>query len=256
MNHKATTPESSPFNLYSRYYYLLYTDKDYAAETEYIHSLLTRHGVQQGNLLEFGSGTGRHGRLLAEKGFRVHGIERSAEMVALATPSAGFDSEQGDICTVRLHRRFDAVLALFHVVSYQVSNRDVEAVFDSAAFHLEPGGLFLFDVWYSPAVYTQKPGIRVKRLSGDGVRLTRIAEPVIYHNQNRVDVNYTIFAESPQGGLLETFSETHSMRHFSLPELDCWAARTGMERIAAEEFLTGKEAGDASWGVCLVMRKT
>jgi hypothetical protein len=30
--------------------------------------------------LELGFGTGRHGRLLAAKGFRVHGIERSADM--------------------------------------------------------------------------------------------------------------------------------------------------------------------------------
>ena len=78
-----------PFDAYSRYYDLLYRDKDYAAEVDYIDRLLQRHGVSGKDLLEFGSGTGKHGRLLAERGYRVTGIERSAEMVAQATRAKG-----------------------------------------------------------------------------------------------------------------------------------------------------------------------
>ena len=69
---------------YSRYYDLLYQDKDYVGESKYIVNLLKRHGIVKGSLLEFGSGTGKHGRLIANEGFQVHGIERSAEMVKLA----------------------------------------------------------------------------------------------------------------------------------------------------------------------------
>ena len=99
-----------PFDAYSRYYDLLYRDKDYAAEVVYVADLLERYGVSGLELLEFGSGTGRHGRLLAERGYRVTGIERSAEMVAQALPFPGFSCQQGDICTVQLGRTFDAVL--------------------------------------------------------------------------------------------------------------------------------------------------
>lgn len=248
--------ETEPFDAYGRYYDLLYRDKDYAAEVAYVDALLRRHGIQGRDLLEFGSGTGRHGRLLAGLGYRVTGIERSAEMVARAAVAPGFESRQGDIRTVRLDRRFDAVLSLFHVVSYQVPNADAQAVFARAAEHLAPGGLFIFDVWYSPAVYAQRPEVRIKRLSGDGIEATRLAEPVIHPNENRVDVNYTIIAHDTATGAFSTFSESHPMRHFSLPELDLLAEGAGFERLCAEAFLTGAEPGEDTWGLCVVLRKT
>lgn len=247
---------ATPFDVYSRYYDLLYRDKDYAAEVDYIAGLLARYGCAGPELLEFGSGTGRHGRLLAERGYRVTGIERSPEMVAQATPSPGFTCQQGDICTVRLGRTFDAVLSLFHVVSYQTSNAAVQAVFARAAEHLHPGGIFLFDVWYSPAVYAQRPAVRVKRLAAEGLEVTRLAEPAWYPNDNRVDVHYTIFARDTPSGAFQTLTETHPMRHFSLPELDLFAAGAGFERLCAEEFLTGHPPGEGSWGLCVVLRRT
>lgn len=245
-----------PFNAYSRYYDLLYQDKDYPAEAGYIKNLLGRHGVSQGDLLEFGSGTGKHGRLLAAAGYRVHGIERSAEMVACAEQTAGFTCQQGDIGTVHLGRTYDAVLSLFHVISYQTSNAALHAVFDRAAEHLPPGGLFVFDFWYSPAVYAQRPAVRVKRMGDSEVEITRIAEPTLYPNQNRVDVNYTIFSRDLRTGAIDSFAETHPMRHFSLPELDLLATIHGFQRLEAEEFLTGAAASEATWGVCVILEKT
>jgi SAM-dependent methyltransferase len=245
----------SVFNAYSRYYDLLYRDKDYAAEVDYIDRLLQRYGVTGSDLLEFGSGTGKHGRLLAQRGYRVTGIERSADMVAQAEQVDGFQCQVGDISTVQLGRTFDAVLSLFHVISYQVSNKAVQAVFARAAEHLTPGGLFIFDVWYSPAVYAQRPSVRVKRLEGEGLRVTRIAEPEIFPNENRVDVNYQIFAEEQASGEVEMVSESHPMRHFTLPELDLFAQMSGFERVGAEEFLTGNMPSEETWGVCLIFKK-
>jgi SAM-dependent methyltransferase len=245
----------SVFNAYSRYYDLLYRDKDYAAEVEYIDRLLQRHGATGSELLEFGSGTGKHGRLLAQRGYQVVGIERSADMVAQAKQVDGFQCQVGDISTVQLGRTFDAVLSLFHVISYQISNEDVRAVFARAAEHLSLGGLFIFDVWYSPAVFTQRPSVRVKRLEGEGLRVTRIAEPEVHPNENRVDVNYQIFAEEQVSGEVEMLSESHPMRHFSLPELDLFAKVSGFERVGAEEFLSGNVPSEETWGVCLIFKR-
>jgi SAM-dependent methyltransferase len=245
---------SDVFDAYGRYYDLLYRDKDYAAETDYIVRLLQAH-LDGRDLLEFGSGTGRHGRLLAERGYRVMGVERSAEMIARAERTPGFSCIQGDICEVQLDRKFDAVLSLFHVVSYQTSNASVCAVFDRAAVHLAPGGVFIFDVWYTPAVHTQLPATRVRRLSDERVDIVRIAEPHVYPNENRVDVHYTIIAKDRASGLAQEVREIHPMRHFSLPELDLLAEQSGFERVAVEGFLSGGPPSEDSWGVCVVMRK-
>ena len=246
---------TDPFEATSRYYDLLYQDKDSAAEAAYVDALLQRHGISGPELLEFGSGTGRHGCLLTKRGYRVRGLERSAAMVASAQQTPGFSCQKGDITSTRLEHRFDAVLALFHVVSYQTTNPAVQAVFANAAHHLGPGGLFLFDVWYSPAVAAQRPELRVKRLQSEDLAITRIAEPTLHPNANRVDVHYTVMAQDFASGTLHTFEETHPMRHFSLPELDFLAEVAGFECLTAEEWLSGAPPSEQTWGVCLVLRK-
>jgi predicted TPR repeat methyltransferase len=141
----------SNFPKYAAYYDLIYRDKDYAAEAEYVARLIRSSVATVRTILELGSGTGRHGRLLAAMGFDVHGIERSAEMVASANAgtrlSPGrFTCEVGDVCSANLGRSFDSVISLFHVVSYQASDEALQAVFEVAAAHLGPSGVFLFDL--------------------------------------------------------------------------------------------------------------
>ena len=41
-------------------------------------------------------------------------------------------------------------------------------------------------------------------------------------NQNLVDVNYTVFINEKLTGKIERLDETHKMRYFSLPELQCY----------------------------------
>ena len=111
---------NQPFDFSSRYYDLIYQEKDTLAEVNYIDSLLSKYSVSGKNVIEFGSGTGRHAALLASKGYKILGIERSEAMVASARICKGFDCLQGDITSIHIDQSFDAVLSLFHVVSYQV----------------------------------------------------------------------------------------------------------------------------------------
>jgi SAM-dependent methyltransferase len=73
-----------------------------------------------------------------------------------------------------LVRQFDAVVALFHVISYQT---DFAVALDTAARHLKTGGLFLFDVWHGPAVLFQRPSAREKIAIDGSRRVVRKATP-------------------------------------------------------------------------------
>jgi ubiquinone/menaquinone biosynthesis C-methylase UbiE len=73
----------SVFNLYAAYYDLLYPDKDYSAETEYVADLITEAAPAQ-TVLDLGCGTGAHAFHFARRGFTVHGVDLSAEMIERA----------------------------------------------------------------------------------------------------------------------------------------------------------------------------
>lgn len=251
------------FGNYSRYYNLLYKDKDYAGEAEYAHNLIQKYNSGAKSILNLGCGTGRHDFLLAEKGYSVTGVDMSEDMLAVANSQLStFNSNsstlnfiQGDIRSVRLNRKFDSIISLFHVMSYQTSNDDLKAAFETVKAHLGQGGTFIFDCWYGPAVLTDRPIVRVKRLEDGEIDVTRIAEPVMHPNENMVDVNYHIFIKDKLQGSYEEVKETHRMRYLFKPEIEAMLDIAELKLIHCEEWMTGKELCFDSWGACFIAEK-
>lgn len=245
---------------YARYYDLLYRDKDYAREADFVMSRLPRQPGPQAHLLELGCGTGLHALELAARGIDVTGIDLSEHMVRLAreraarvdghAPRPAF--EQGDVRSVRLGRKFDIVVSLFHVMSYQVSDSDLRQAFATAAAHLKPGGAFIFDCWYGPAVLSEAPSVRVKRMEDERIQVVRLAEPVVHSGENVVDVNYTVWITDRSCGAIEVVREVHAMRYLFLPEIRSMLNAAGLELRQACEWLSGKELDCSTWSATVV----
>jgi SAM-dependent methyltransferase len=161
----------------------------------------------------------------------------------------------GDICDYKFNQKFDAIVGLFHVLSYLTENDQLINCFKCSYDHLKPGGVFLFDVWYSPAVLTQVPEVRIKRLHDGELDVTRLAEPFTHFNKNVVDVNYEFLIRNKLTGSTDVFTEKHPMRYFSIPEIQFLATQAGFEFVKAEEFLTGNLPSESTWGVCFALRK-
>jgi SAM-dependent methyltransferase len=253
----------SNFGGYANYYDLLYRDKDYRGEAVFVREVLSEYCPNLNTVIELGCGTGLHAKFLAEDGLEVHGVDLSDEMLNTARErlaslpaevSKRLHFSQGDVRSVRLNERADAVVSLFHVISYQTTNKDLLAAFMTAKEHLKKDGVFLFDVWYGPAVLRNFPGTRVKRLEDENVVVTRLAEPLVNPNDNTVDVHYQVFIKRKADGAVEEIREVHPMRYLFRPELEAIARQAGLEIIDAFEWLTKKTPGFDTWGVCFVGR--
>jgi len=155
------------------FYDLLYSDKDYEAECDLLEEIFRRYGTGPvTTLLDLGCGTGGHALPLAWRGYRVLGVDRSqpmldrarhrAESIAWAGTATPPTFLPGDLRSVDLNRRFDAVLMMFAVLGYQLTNDDVLAALHTVRRHLRRGGLLVADVWYGPAVLALRPQERVK----------------------------------------------------------------------------------------------
>lgn len=244
------------FGAYARYYDLLYRDKAYGAEAAHLAALIESHAAGAKKLLELGCGTGGHAVELAKHGFEIDGVDLSEGMLARAQAHASprLRFSQGDARTLRLARTFDAVVSVFHVMSYQTSNADLGAAFATARAHLASGGVFVFDCWYGPAVLTDRPVVRVRSIEDATVVVTRIAEPIMYAERNVVDVNYHVFLRDKQTDETSELRETHSMRYLFTPELELLLARSGFEIVYAAEWLTGAALSYSTWNACFVAR--
>ena len=212
------------FDSYAAYYDLLYQDKNYQKEAQYICGLLDDNGIRSGEILELGSGTGKHAEEFAKMGFCVHGIDLSQKMIQEANHRNNNQKDKlffevGDVRDFKAGKKFDAVISLFHVISYQIKNEDIQKMFKTAAKHLKQNGVFIFDFWYGPGVLTDPPAVRQKRLENKDIKVLRIAEPVMYPNENVVDVNYCVNIKQKESGKVTKLKETHKMRYFFIPEI-------------------------------------
>lgn len=247
---------------YARQYDGFNRSKDYAAEVDYLDRLICQFFDRPRSLLDLGCGTGGHAVHFAKKGYSVHGVDRSAEMIAQADQRAastdkkgGVTYHVGNIQELNLGQRFDVITSLFHVVSYLTSNAELNALMQVVRLHLNRGGVFLFDCWYGPAVLTQHPEVRVKRVGIEGREVTRIAEPILNANANTVDVRYEIIVSGQEGSSCQVFRETHKMRYFFRPEIDLFLSGHGLSCLRCEEWLTGRPPGTDTWGALFVASK-
>ena len=226
------------FGDYAYYYNSFYQDKNYREEALQIDCLLKKYGKNVFTIINYGCGTGRH--------------DVSALMVELARENAkqeklDIEFSVSDIRNYEPKKQYDAVISLFHVMSYQNTNEDIFAAFRSARKALSNGGLFLFDVWYGPGVLSDKPGVRVKEIEDDRNRLVRIARPVMHERENIVDVNYEVQVINKETSKVQMINETHNMRYFFRPELQMLLEEAGFELLDNLDCNTlGKTSFD-SW---------
>ena len=174
-------------------------DKSYSEEVKYVENLFNQYSkIPVKRILDLGSGTGGHGKVFSKKGYNVTGIEKSYEMVSIANQhkSKNFKSINSDLTNFNLNTKYDLIISLFHVLNYLNSNNELMLAFKNISMHLKKGGLFIFDVWYSPAVYMQKPEIRKREFIIDDYCITRVAKPSFEINENIVNVNFDFFIKN------------------------------------------------------------
>lgn len=253
------------FEDYAYYYNAFYGDKNYAGEAKTVDKLLRDYGCtfappQETDLLNIGCGTGRHDFELSKLGYRMKGIDISENMIAIARKSyekngGRLSFEVGDFRTYRGDMKHDAVISLFHVVSYQTANEDVLGAFRTANQNLKDGGLFLFDLWYGPGVVNELPEHRIKQVEDDNNILIRYASPVLHWNEDIVDVNYDVLVISKVTQDASRIKETHRMRFFFKPEIENMLSQSGFELVSCLDCNTLKEASDKSWTAYFIARK-
>lgn len=247
------------FQDYAYYYNAFYKDKDYKAEAGQIDKLLRKYGDEIKRIINYGCGTGRHDIELVELGYQCSGIDMSSFMIDIAQKNAIFMNKKinfqvSDIRTYEPQYKYDAVISLFHVMSYQNSNEDILKALKTARKALNAGGILLFDVWYGPGVLSEKPVIRVKETEDEENRLVRIARPVMHDKKNVVDVCYEVLVINKQTGVTKIINEVHNMRYFFRTELEKFLSEAGFELLDNLDCNTLGETSFDSWTSYFIAR--
>ncbi|MCJ7724601.1 MAG: class I SAM-dependent methyltransferase [Anaerolineales bacterium] len=247
---------------YADQYDLFYGDKDYESECDLLEKAFKRYSKEPvQSILDLGCGTGNHSIPLARCGYEVHGVDLSENMLAHAVEKTQKEIikyppvfSQGDIRSVDLGKQFDAALMMFAVLGYQLTNDDVLAALRTVRKHLKPGGLFIFDVWYGPAVLAIRPSDRVKIIPTADGKVIRAASGRLDVSRHLAEVHYHIWHLTGDRVISEA-EESHTMRFFFSMELAMLLFTCGLmiESLTAFPSLE-QPADETTWNV-LAMAK-
>ena len=155
----------------------LLIDRPVHKECAVIASWLVERGILPGaTLLDAGCGSGRYAAELARRGYIVHGVDSSPELVALATQLIGergmLSFAVGDILTLPT-AHYDAILCR-GVLNDLLDDEEREGAFAAFARALRPAGVLILDVreWDASAERKSRQPVFSKTVSTDRGTLT------------------------------------------------------------------------------------
>lgn len=218
------------------------------ADAERLADLIVRATgpAPEAEILDVGTGRGRHARVLARRGYRVTGLDLSENAVATARLRAeaeGLDERTafvtGDMRLPHFQARFDGVVNLFSTFGYFSDEADHGRAVAAMAAALTPGGWLVQDLLNPPHLRAhlvprdertvsppEAPGVRVR---GD-VRIVqerRIVEPE--PGRPRVEKTITL---RPLADAAEPAVFTESVRLLGPEDLAPLYAAAGLETVA------------------------
>lgn len=250
------------FKNYAEYYDLLYKDKDYDSEVDFLESAFKKYSSNPINtILDLCCGTGGHALILNKRGYEVTGVDASEIMLNKAKEKKkklgrDIDFHSGDIRSFQLNKKFDCVTCMFAGFNYVVQNDDIEKTLKNIKQHLSKDGIFVCDIWNGLAVIRILPSTRVKVIQDGTTKIIRTVEPELDAFE-QVCKNHYYMLVMRDGQIAEQIEETHIIRYHFPQELIYYFKNAGFEVLKICAFGNLEEPVDENvWNIAVIARKT
>ncbi|MHB9094209.1 MAG: class I SAM-dependent DNA methyltransferase [Eubacteriales bacterium] len=199
----------------------LMQDIPYAGWVKYLGRVFEKHGIKPADILDVGCGTGNVTIPLAEMGYRLTGLDMSAEMLAAAeekarTKGLQINWIQQDMRSMDLGGlKFDLVTSMTDSLNYLQTPSDLQKVFEQIGGLLKTGGWFAFDL---------NSGYKLREVFGNNVftllddDIAYVWENSYYPDTHSCSMHLTFFVKE-KDGRYRRFSEEHSETGFETDEV-------------------------------------
>ncbi len=249
-----TTPERQ-FDDIAFLYDELMAGVPYRGWVEYLQRILQHYKYAPKTVLDLCCGTGTVSLILAKMGYRVTGVDISAGMVDYARSKAAgqgldVDFHVQDAAELRLGKRFDLVISLFDSLNYILDASALQNTFYRVYEHLQPGGLFIFDMNTELALAGR---FFDQNNLGSGA-------PVIYEWRSTYDPDTRICTVNMnfiyrRRGEERHVRIVHYQRAYAVEEVTDMLRRAGLDVLAVYNGYTLRRASSQSDRVFFIARK-
>lgn len=242
------------FKDYAEYYDLIYKDKDYEKEVDFLENIF-ENTFKPKKILEIGCGTGNYTKILLKRGYEVTAVDVSENMLKIAGEKCACKFVKGDIRDITISEKFDACIAMFAVMGYITENSDIIKALNNIRRHLKPNGIFVFDVWNGLAVMRVLPEQRMKEMENDKIKIMRVAIPNLRAFEHICEVNYKLLIINKENDTFNEINERHIVRFYFPQEIKYYLEDAGFEVLNICPFLDLNDKVDEDiWNITVTAR--
>ncbi|MFC1937648.1 class I SAM-dependent DNA methyltransferase [Chloroflexota bacterium] len=248
------------FERYAKYYDLIYGDKDYEKECDFVEVIFAKFSINLvRTILDGGCGTGGHALPLARRGYTVTGIDSSEIVIEHAKQKAKESNlsphfQLGDLRQLELGKKFDACLCMFAVLNYITGTEEIIETLKKIRGHLADKSLFICDFWNGLAVLRSLPSVRVKVVQNEKMKLIRIAEPELDAFNHICRVNYRLLIHEGDTKIDEIV-ETHVIRYYFPQEIRHYLKDAGFEVLKICPFMNvNGKVDETVWNIAAIAK--
>ncbi len=230
----------SSYETFSEVYDEFMDNLPYDEWVEYMDSLLREQGVEPGALLmELGCGTGKVTEMFYDRGYKMVGLDLSADMLGIAMDKGR--SKDGeilyllqDMTEMELYGTFDAFYSIGDSMNYILEPEDLTRVFSLVNNYLDPNGVFIFDL---KTQYLFEEVMADNTFADDREEISFIWDNYYYEDEKINEYGVNIFLRA-EDGRYDKFMETHYQKAYSVDEVKAMIEAGGMEFVAVYDAFT------------------
>jgi len=140
-------PQNSPYDSIAGMYHALWFDWYLPAAMPALETLVFSQVPRGSAMLDVCCGSGHVTKELVTRGYRVTGVDNSADLIALARqqlPEAEFVVQ--DVCALTLPARYDAAISTFDSLNHILTLEELARAFRQICSALHHGAIFVFDM--------------------------------------------------------------------------------------------------------------
>ncbi len=227
-----------PYEKFAYAYDRMMRNVNYTRWAHYIESLFDKYDCKPRRILDVACGTGALTVLLASKGYEITGVDRATGMLDVAREKAEKHDvhiafHHGDMLNFQLNQQFDVILCTYDSINYAINEDELSGVFQCVASHLEPDGLFIFDVTTERNIVEH---FHNKTFSENHADYTYIWRNSYLYHTKICRTLLTFFIR--EGELFHRFEEVHQQKIFEVNTVNDLLKAAGYKPLSAYDMYT------------------
>lgn len=207
----------------AQYYDMLYGNKNKILdECNFLENVFKKFCQQKPlDILDIGCGTGNHSIVLADRNYKMVGIDQSKNMIDQATRKSQHTKnvlfKVQNMKKIQLSKKFDCAFCLFNSFGYLTSELDLNQFFSSLYKNLKPNSIFIVEFWNIASIKSSSYKNWTKREEGSNI-LYRLEETQVELETNVLESKKE-FIILNGNEVVDNFKETHRLRCYSFFEM-------------------------------------